>query len=971
MDFTSLQSRLSGQLHYDSLMRTLYATDASVYRELPAAVAIPETEEDIRQILLFCKKHSLPLIPRAAGTSLAGQCVGNGLVVDISRHFTKILEVNAEEGWVRVQPGVIRDELNRFLKPRGLFFGPNTSTANRCMMGGMLGNNSSGSTSIKYGVTRDKVLEVKGFLSDGSPVHFRPLREEELAEKGRQEDLEGSIYRHILKALGDEKVVQEIREQYPKAEIHRRNTGYALDVLLDMQPFSPEGPLFNLSKLIAGSEGTLALVTEIKFQLDPLPPQHEVLLCPHFSSVDESLRAVGWVMEEEPYACELMDKVILDCTKGNRAQEKNRFFVQGDPEAILMIELRAEQEGEEYQQARRISERLQKAGLGYAYPVVSPPRTSAAWDLRKAGLGLLSNVEGDARPVACIEDTAVALSDLPAYIRDFSAMMASYDQRAVYYAHAGAGELHLRPILNLKTAEGVQLFHDITRSTAELVKRYGGSLSGEHGDGRVRAAFIPLMYGDLIYNLFLALKTQWDPDHLLNPGKITEAPPMTENLRYEPDQPEPELETLMDFSDTGGLLGLAEKCNGSGDCRKLPAAGGAMCPSYHATRDEKDTTRARANALREFLTYGSKDNPFNHPELKEVLDLCLSCKACSHECPSSVDMSRMKAEFLHQYQQKNGVPFRSRAFASIGQINRIASRTPAISNFFLKNYFTSLFLKKILGVAPKRSLPAVHGSLLSWYRKYLPVAPQKEPKGRVYFFFDEFTRFQDVEAGKAAIQLLFHLGYRVEYLPHADSGRAQLSKGLLKEAQKLARENVRAFAGKLSEESPLVGVEPSAILSFRDEYPRLVEARDRQKARELGRHTLMIDEFIAREIRKGKISPEDFTSEPARVLLHGHCHQKALSEVSETAWMLSLPENYEVEVIPSGCCGMAGSFGYEKEHFEISMKIGEQVLFPAVRKAETEVIIVAPGTSCRHQILDGTGRKALHPVEVLWAALKK
>ena len=947
-------------------MRALYATDASVYRALPLAVAYPKDAADIQKIVAFATERGVPLIPRAAGTSLAGQCVGEGLVVDVSRHMTAILEVNEKEQWVRLQPGVIRDELNRHLAPYGLYFGPNTSTANRCMMGGMVGNNSCGSTSIVYGSTRDHLLEVKAILSDGSAAVFRALTPEEFQAKLVQGNLEGRLYRQIHRALSPPEQQVEIRREYPLPIIHRRNTGYAVDLLLDAQPFADGEKPFNFCTLLAGSEGTLAFVTEIKLGLSPLPPKDHLLVCPHFNDIQSTMEAVVAVMAHRPDACELMDKVVLDCTKENIAQRKNSFFIEGSPAAILMIEFRGEgAEGK----ADHLITSLRAAGLGYAFPKVFPPKTNSAWELRKAGLGLLANIPGDAKAVACIEDTAVAIDDLPAYIGEFTEMMRSHGQRAVYYAHAGAGEIHLRPILDLKNPKDVALFRELTLTVAKLVKKYRGSLSGEHGDGRVRSEFIPLMIGEKNYELLRQIKRTWDPGNIFNPGKIVDAPPMNTTLRCEPGSETPVFDTVFNFEKTGGILRAAEKCNGSGDCRKLPAAGGTMCPSYHATRREKDTTRARANALREFLTHpAGAANAFSRKELHEVMDLCLSCKGCTSECPSNVDMASLKAEFLHQYYRSNGTPWRAKIFGHIDKIYGWALPIAGLNNFLMSNALTGGLIKRALGIAPQRSLPPLHRQTLrGWFfKRKKSVAGAK---GRVFFFCDEFTDYLDVPTGQKAILLLERLGYEVTLPEHVASGRALISKGLLPEAQKLAQKNVELLSPVVTDETPLVGLEPSAILTFRDEYPRLVSIYRIGDAATLGGRCFTIEEFLAKEMEGGRISPAHFTKEEKYVLVHGHCHQKALSSVDFTLQILNLPANYHVENIPSGCCGMAGSFGYEKEHFDVSMQVGEQVLFPAVRSAPAGVLIAAPGTSCRHQILDGTGRRAQHPVEVLFDAL--
>jgi FAD/FMN-containing dehydrogenase/Fe-S oxidoreductase len=968
-DFRTLDGLLKGDLFTGRMMRTLYATDASAYRELPLAVAYPKDAADIQELIRFAGRTGTSLIPRTAGTSLAGQCVGEGIVVDVSHYMNKILEVNQEEKWVRVEPGIIRDELNHFLKPYGLFFGPNTSTANRAMIGGMVGNNSCGSYSIVYGTTRDHTLELKCLLSDGSEAIFGPADQERLESLKASDSLEGKIYRQITEELSDKEIQEEIRVQFPRPEIHRRNTGYAVDALLAQAPFSPEGIDLNLCSLLCGSEGTLAIATEIKLNLDPLPPPELILICPHFTSIDESLRAVQVVMSFKPRAVEMMDKVVMDLSKENVEHERNRFFIHGDPAAILIIEFGGESRESALSKADALEKTLRKAGLGYEFPLVFPPDLNRVWEVRKAGLGLLANLPGDAKAVTVIEDTAVDIADLPAYIRDFSQMMARYGQEAVYYAHAGAGELHLRPILDLKLEKDRKDFREIARETALLVKKYRGSLSGEHGDGRVRAEFIPLVAGEKNYQLFRRIKKTWDPAGIFNPGKITDAPPMDESLRYEAGQPTAEFETVLDFSETGGILRMAEKCSGSGDCRKLPLSGGTMCPSYMASRNEKDTTRARANVLREFLTRSEKANKFDHEEIKEVMDLCLSCKGCKTECPSNVDMAALKAEFLHQYYKTHGVPLRSRAFASVSRLNRMAAIFPALSNFIQRQEP----VKRLLGIAPERKLPALYRmTLRKWWhsigRKTLPARPLK---GKVLFFADEFTNYYDVEAGIAAIRLLTALGYEVILPDHVESGRAALSKGLLPMAKNFAAENVRRLADLAGPDLPLVGLEPSALLSFRDEYPRLLEGELKEKAKRLASHVKLFDAFIADEFAAGSITEAQFTRDSQKVLVHGHCHQKALSSVSPTVTALAIPENYTVDLIPSGCCGMAGSFGYEAEHYSMSMQIGELVLFPAVRKATANVLVAAPGTSCRHQIFDGTGRRALHPAQILWAAWKE
>lgn len=951
----------------------MYTQDASLYRELPLAVAYPKNGEDLLQLIQYARKHKTGLIPRTAGTSLAGQCVGNGIVVDVSRYMNRILSLDQKNKTVTVEPGVVRDELNRYLKPYGLFFGPNTSTSNRAMIGGMVGNNSSGSYSIAYGVTRDHVLSVKGLLGDGSLVTFSPLSLQEFHQKSQGKTLENRIYQQIFQELSDEENQKEIREHFPHPDIKRRCTGYAVDSLLQMMPFTGSGELFNFSKLIAGSEGTLMLMTEITLNLLPVPPVKELMIAVHFNSIDEALRAVTTTLKYKPRAVELMDKAVLDCTKWNIEQSKNRFFIEGDPAAILMIEFCGESEAELENTARSMVEEMKQNGFGYHFPALYPPENHKAMELRKSGLGVLANMPGEMKPVEFIEDTAVRVEELADYIKEFDNLMVRiYDQYPVYYAHAGAGELHIRPLVNLKTEEGLFEFRQIATESAMIVKKYNGSLSGEHGDGRVRSEFIPFMLGEKNYELLKRIKYTWDPDNIFNPGKIIDAPPIEKNLRAV-GLPEIDVPTIMDFSGESGFYKAASRCSGSGDCRKQAAAGGTMCPSYMATLEEKDTTRARAKVLSEFLNYSESPNRLNHKEIYDVMDLCVSCKGCKSECPSNVDMATLKAEFLFQYYQSQGIPFAVKTFAGIAAINETAMKFRGISNFMLKNPVTSFVIKKVLKVAQKRKLPLLSSvTLKKWYdENYQWLARELiRPIKTIYLFADEFINFNDAEVGIKAIRLLTRLGYKVIIPEHTESGRAFISKGLLKEAAECSDKNFEFLHDLISERSPLIGLEPSAILTFRDEFPRLVKKEYREKARTMKNHIFTFEEFLAKEIESENIIPESFKSDKIQILVHNHCHAKALSDQKFTAKIFSLLRNAEVQTIASGCCGMAGSFGYEKEHYNVSMKIGELVVFPEVRKAAPNTVISAHGFSCRHQIQDGTQKKALHPVEILWNWVK-
>ncbi|WP_240186877.1 FAD-binding and (Fe-S)-binding domain-containing protein [Pedobacter nanyangensis] len=969
--FQQLANSFSGELFYDQsaaheAQKLVYATDASVYQEKPLAVAVPKTTADIKTLINFANQHHLTLIPRAAGTSLAGQVVGNGLVVDISKYLNKILEINQEEQYVRVQPGVIRDDLNVALKPFGLMFGPETSTANRAMIGGMIGNNSCGLHSIVWGDTRQNLLEVKGFLSNGQEVEFKEMPLAQIAEKARENSLEGVIYKGVSEMVNKPENIEAIEKGYPKKTLTRRNTGYALDFLIP-----EEGKeTFNMCELIAGSEGTLVFVTEAKLKLLPLPPKQEALVCVHFNSLAESLLANIIILKHQPMASELVDKYIMDFTKGHPVYQHNRFFIEGEPEALLMVEFFAETQQElDFKTAGLIAD-LKLAGLGYAYPVVYGQQTKLAWDVRKAGLGLIRNLPGDNQPVNLIEDCAVAPEDLPAYIGELQQILDKYNLKASYYAHAGAGELHVEPMINLKTSAGKELFRTVLKETAALVKKHQGSLSGEHGDGRLRGEFIKDVLGTEVYELLKEVKQLFDPLGIFNANKIVDTPPMNEFLRYEADKQIKPVKTIFDFSKNESILKLAEKCSGSGDCRRTHISGGTMCPSYMATRQEKDTTRARANILRQFLSNDTGDNPFNHQEIKEVMDLCLSCKACKSECPSSVDVAKMKAEFLQHYYDANGVPFRTKMIANFTKSQRLAAIAPAVYNALISNNFTGKLIKKVVGFAPDRSLPKVGKTTLrSWKKQHdKKQAPQSKAR-KVYLFCDEFTNYNDVEIGQTTVKLLEKLGYEVIIPEHLESGRTYLSKGLLREAKVLANKNVALLADLVDIDAPLLGVEPSALLTFRDEYPELVDADLVQKAKHLAQNSFLVEEFLWNEFEAKKINVNQFTSDHQLIKLHGHCYQKSLNALAPTEKILSMPSNYKVEVIPSGCCGMAGSFGYEAEHYEVSMQVAELVLLPEVRKQKGDTIIAAAGTSCRHQIKDGTQRVAKHPVEILWEAL--
>jgi FAD/FMN-containing dehydrogenase/Fe-S oxidoreductase len=970
-----LKDHFEGQLFFDEsqsarIAKRIYATDASVYQVKPAAVAIPASSKDIKRLIQFAIQAKTGIIPRGAGTSLAGQVVGDGIVMEISSALGKVISLNKKEKSVWIEPGIVRDDLNKHLASADLFFGPETSTANRALLGGMLGNNSCGLHSIVWGNVRDHILETRAFLSDGTEIHTHPLTREEFYHKTTLQNLEGKIYREIHRMLNNPEIQTLIKDRFPKKSIKRRNTGYALDALIDMQPFSPEGEPFNLSKLIAGSEGTLAVVHSMKLNLLDLPQPEVALICIHCHTLQESLQANITALKHPILASELVDDYILSFTEGHPNFEKDRGFIEGKPAAILMVEMRADSREELDRNVSNLIQDLKHANQGYAFPILWGNDISKGWDIRKAGLGLIRNLEGDTQPVNLIEDCAVDPADLPAYVAEIQGLLARHETKAAYYAHAGAGELHIEPFINLKSPEGIHLFRSILAETVEILKKYKGSLSGEHGDGRLRGEFIPELMGKEVYGLFKEIKHVFDPHHVFNPGKITDSPAMDTAFRFT-NQKATEPSYFFDYGVLRNPLGLAEKCSGSGDCKKTSVSGGTMCPSYMATLQEKDSTRARANMLRQLLSSPAEET-FSNPDLHEILDLCLSCKGCQTECPSGVDMGKLKAETLQQSYLKSGVPLRTQLIGNFPTLQRYASYVAPLYNFLVEFPLTASVIKVAMGFAIERSLPAVQfTSLETWFKRYAKKNPQQGLKnGLVYLFADEFTNHNEVPLGQKTIKLLNRLGYGVEIPTDIISGRSFISKGMLVEAKALANSNVEKLQALISADQPLIGIEPSALLTFRDEIPALVDADKRAQAEALKPNCLLIDEFIAREFKEGNISADDFHGKQQKILLHGHCHQKSIAGLTATRIALSIPSQYEVELLPTGCCGMAGSFGYEKKHYKLSQQIANLVLFPRLLNKPIKSIIASNGTSCRHQIKDGIEQEGLHTAEILYNALK-
>ncbi|MFP8490126.1 FAD-binding and (Fe-S)-binding domain-containing protein [Gracilimonas sp. Q87] len=946
-------------IHQDSLTRKLYAQDASLYQEVPQGVSFPEKLEDIQTLVKKAKIEKFSITARSAGTSLAGQTTGGGVIMDVSRYMTDILELDPKTKTAHVQPGVIRDTLNREAGKHQLLFGPDTATTNRCMIGGMIGNNSSGSFSIKYKTTREHTLEIEAVLSDGSTAVFKPLTSKELEAKKRQQNLEGHIYRSTLLLLEQNREL--IGTSYPHKDIIRRNTGYALDKLLEMQPLNPKGRKFNLCELLCGSEGTLALTASAKLDLVS-KDKHQLIVVPQFNSLEETMRAAVEIVNFEPAAVELVDHIIMDATKGNIEQRKNRFFLDGEPRYILITQFEGDDPEVLKQQAAEMATVLSKKGLGYSYPVISEPdNMNRVWNLRKAGLGLLMGLGKDGRSPSFCEDTAVRVQDLPEYVKEFRAILDKHDTNCVFYAHASVGELHLRPQIDINTEAGLQTMKIMAEEIADLVKKYNGSLSGEHGDGRVRAPYIRKILGDEMLPVLKQVKEIWDPEYIFNPGKIVDPKPIDKDLRFSPSYKKPEPETVFSWRKEGDFGSAMELCNGAGVCRKLAESGGTMCPSYMATKDEKDSTRGRANVFRQVFS-GEDPHGYASEELREALDLCLSCKACKSECPANVDMGKMKAEFINGWHKENGPQLKEQFFANAGKLFPLASMTPALSNFFTSSTPGKWIFETVFGIDSRRDLPEfAPRSFHSLFKKHQKHGAINSDK-KVVLFVDLFTNYNDPHIGMDAVQVLEKMGYEVIIPKAMETGRPQLSKGFLVEAKAIALDVLSEFGEYVEKGIPVIGIEPSEILTLRDEFLELCEEDRLPLANKLAELSYTFEEFIAQN--KNSLPRSNTTQ---KVMLHGHCHAKALVGNEPTVEALE-SAGYQVQVLETGCCGMAGSFGYEKDHYEVSQDIGELVLFPALRKNQEDEIC-APGFSCRHQVKDGMDREAVHPASLIARAI--
>src|SRR5262245_62042143 len=943
-----------------------------MYQVEPVGVVIPRDGDDVQAALDVAHRESVAVLARGGGTSLTGQTVNHALVLDFSPHMNQVLEVNTEELWARVQPGLVQDELNHHVRPMGLLFGPDTSTSNRATLGGMMGNNSGGSHSITYGLTVEHVIEVVAVLADGSRVVFKELSPAEFAAKCARPTLEGDIYRAAAGLR--ETYAGEIAQRYPP--YWRRVAGYNLTELLDgpesaafrhptggAAPTNGGGPrLFNMARLIVGSEGTLVTILEAKVRLCRRPRATAVDVI-HYRDMLEALESSQAILETRPHAVELTDKMILDLARGNIEQSQRMGFVQGDPEAVLIVEYAGESQTEVRAKVEALEALRQRQRFGYAATVaLDGGEQQSIWKLRKAGLGLLLGMKGDKKPIAFVEDTCVEPRHLAEFVPRFQQIFAKHDTVGAYYGHCSVGCLHIRPVIDLKTPRGLDQVKAIADEIFDLVGEFHGTISSEHGDGRARSPYLEKMYGPTIMQAFRELKAAFDPDNRLNPGNIVASPAVTEHLRFGTSYRTWQPATLLDFSDQGGFAAAIEMVNGVGvGGKKLD---GTMCPSYMVTKDEEHSTRGRANALRTVLSGKVPAAEFTGKRLFEVMDLCLECKGCKAECPSNVDMAKLKYEFLHHYYAANGLPVRNKLFARIAELSRLQARTPRASNWLGRLPAARKMLERVAGIDPRRPLPALAPETFTdWFARHR--APTAAPRGDVVLFHDTFVTYNTPAIGQAAVAFPEPAGYRVVLADKKCCGRPMISKGLLTEAREHVRWNVGRLYPLVARGVPVVGLEPSCLLTLRDESVDLLRT---DEARAVAKASYLFEEFLARERTRGLTL--DFRTHGRRALLHGHCHQKAIAGTASTVAALRWA-GFSVAEVDSGCCGMAGSFGFEQEHYDISVAVGNRRLAPAVKAEPATTEIVAPGVSCRQQIDHLAGRQARHPVEVLWETLAR
>jgi FAD/FMN-containing dehydrogenase/Fe-S oxidoreductase len=982
-----LRKHLAGEIRFDAASRRLYSTDASIYQIEPLGVVIPRNTDDLAATMQVCAEMRVPIIARGGGTSLSGQSIGPGVVVDCSKYLNKILDLDPVTRTVRVQPGVVLDQLNRAAAVHDLQFGPDVSTSSRANLGGMIGNNSAGSRSIVYGKTIDHVRRLDVVLSNGQRAVFAPLPAAEWERRASGKSLEAELYRTVRDVVRQES--DEIVRRYPR--ILRRVSGYNLDVFCPQ--FTGRTDDVGLHQLIVGSEGTLALIAEAELKLMPRP-RVRGLLVPQFTTLAAALDALAACLEMKPSAVEVLDHFLLERAAENLALRDTMKAIPGHPGAVFMVEFSGDERAEVADRIERLQRRLAGVdGLLTIVPALDPALRDPLWDLRRAAMPILYAMPGDAKPVTFVEDVAVAPARLPEFIARFREILARHNTDGSFYGHASVGCLHIRPVLNLKKTEEVIRMRRITAEVTDLLLEYGGSLSGEHGDGLARSEWNEKMFGPRLYRAFQRVKAAFDPNQLLNPGKIVAAPPMTENLRYPPGYDPIEPPTIFDYSKQQGFLRSIEMCNGSGVCRKTQ--GGAMCPSYRATRDEADSTRGRANALRHALaeegekgrkgegeisnrllalspllpfspSSGEAPSALRSKWVHEIFDLCLMCKACKAECPSNVDVAKLKAEFLQFYYRGRPRPLGHLLAANIHRFNRFAAPLAPLVNWLQTREVSRRLLESFAGVDQRRSLPLLQRRhFRRWFARHRPDANAGR-HGKVLLLADCFTTYTEPHIGQAAVRVLERAGYAVELAKVACCGRPMISKGFLLETRSLIQRDAPALARRVADGTPLLGLEPSCLLTLADEWTELLPGKE---TRQVATACHLADGWLARQIHAGHCElPMMPRSE--KCVLHGHCHQKALHGVAASAPALKLIPGLDVTVLDAGCCGMAGMFGYEREHYDLSVKIANLALLPALAAAP-EATVVAPGTSCRHQIKDLAGRTALHPLEIVADAMRK
>ena len=957
----ALRASIAGEVRFDRVSRALYSTDASVYQIEPLGVVVARHRDDIITTVRLCDEFRCPLTLRGGGTSQAGQAVGHGVILDTSKYVNRLLEVDVERRTARVEPGIVLDELNAQLKPHNLRFAPDISTASRATLGGMMANNSAGARSVLYGITLHHVLEQHVVFADGSVAHLRDLTSSELDAACADESIYGRGCRTVRDLAGAH--AAEIDRRYPK--LLRRVAGYNLN------EFARRGQPFNLSRLMVGSEGTLGVVLEATIKLVPLPKAKAVMAI-EFAGLLEALEAAPLILRHRPSAVEVMDKFILDYTRQNaELQRRRQAFIAGDPGALLCVEFYADEAGELPPRLRALEEDLTSHRYGYRYfHALDAAAQAGIWSVREAGLGLSMAMKDDNKSLSFVEDTAVEPERLRDFIDRFLQIVRAHGTSAGVYAHASVGCLHVRPVVNLKTEAGVRTFESLATAVSDLVLEFGGALSGEHGDGLVRSPFMRKMFGPVLYEAFREIKRTFDPHGILNPGKIVDAPPLTANLRYGPAYRSHTPQTWFDYSAWGGMSGAVEMCSGLGACRKT--LDGTMCPSYMATREEAHSTRGRANTLRLVMAGRIGESGLGDEGVREVLDLCLECRACKAECPVGVDVARFKSEFLADYWKRHGTPLRARALGHVHALSRWASRMPGIANALIGSGLSRVVNARLLGLHPDRPLPRWADRSLETQWTLDPACPA-EPEGRrrVLLFNDTFTNYFHPEIGLAAREVLQAAGATVGLAANVCCGRPLISQGLLKEARDLAARNTRYLSSLTGPPEggryDIVFLEPSCLSAMREDVPALLRGEEHQQAARVAEACLSFEEFLDR--RGAESHPLPLRNGPAGVVLHGHCHQKSMGGVAAAKALLERIPGVSVRDLDAGCCGMAGSFGYAREHFEVSRQIGERRLLPAARGLTPGEVLVAAGTSCRQQVADFAGVRALHPAELLQSLL--